>query len=163
MIIITIILSIATYVISRYIIKTDKRCSFKYTLMVLFTCYLIAILNLTLIFKRNEVVGCNFIPFNDIYKILKHHTYGNIQYIVLNVILFIPYGTISPVLFTNKRNLVVLSGILMSFIIEIIQFITHRGILDINDFIYNSSGVLIGYCIYKLMFMLVKYRPKNGL
>ncbi|WP_281176533.1 VanZ family protein [Cytobacillus solani] len=37
---------------------------------------------------------------------------------------------------------------LLISLIEILQFITHRGSLDIDDLILNLFGIFIGYLLY---------------
>lgn len=73
--------------------------------------------------------------------------------LVANIGLFIPYGiflmirkenALSPVL----RFLYV--PLLFISLIELMQFITHRGSLDIDDLILNMLGVCLGYLLFPL-------------
>jgi glycopeptide antibiotics resistance protein len=47
---------------------------------------------------------------------------------------------------------VILTGFMFSFIIETLQFVFYKGVAEIDDLILNSLGILIGYCLYKLLF-----------
>lgn len=63
--------------------------------------------------------------------------------ILNNIILFIPLGTI----FSQIRNQwsTVLVPVLILIGIEILQYITLRGLLEIDDVISNSLGALVGF------------------
>ena len=73
--------------------------------------------------------------------------------IILNILLFIPLGYLSP----SCMNLldrwwkVMLTGLAVSFIIEVVQLLTRLGYADIDDLVNNTIGALIGYCLYKLI------------
>ena len=42
----------------------------------------------------------------------------------------------------------VLAGSLLSVIIEVVQLITRLGMLDVDDWVFNTLGTAIGYCLY---------------
>ncbi len=66
-----------------------------------------------------------------------------------NVILFIPAGWLLPRIFPKLRNFFrffTLCAILV-ILIEAIQLFTLLGSLDIDDFILNITGMVIGYLI----------------
>jgi len=74
-----------------------------------------------------------------------------IRNIILNILLFVPLGIFLP-LYTNKLDkihLVVPIGFLITLIIEIMQYRTGFGIFEIADLLNNTTGVLIGYGLYK--------------
>lgn len=66
-----------------------------------------------------------------------------------NIILFFPFGMISQK-FLGRRihwyGCAVIGGG-FSICIEILQYIFRCGYCDINDFLYNVIGVILGYCI----------------
>lgn len=70
----------------------------------------------------------------------------NLSQTILNLILFIPIG------YWLKR-LKINSALLMSFLlvtsIELLQFVSHRGIFDVVDILINTIGIMIGYIIFK--------------
>ena len=70
----------------------------------------------------------------------------NLSQTILNLILFIPIG------YWLKR-LKINSALLMSFLlvtsIELLQFVSHRGIIDVVDILINIIGMMIGYLIFK--------------
>ncbi|MGG5795047.1 VanZ family protein [Bacillus nitratireducens] len=64
-----------------------------------------------------------------------------------NVIIFIPFGFLLPLLFKQINNVKMASKIFIKFIllIESLQLLTFSGIFDIDDIILNMLGALIGY------------------
>ncbi|MED3553366.1 VanZ family protein [Cytobacillus praedii] len=116
----------------------------------IFIFYTFALL-LLLFFRPNNQVydSINLIPFSTIYYYLN----GNVKWIVsfynlaANIGLFIPYGIL-----LMEKNLSTLWLLLIPIafisLIETMQFITHRGSLDIDDLILNVLGIFIGYLLY---------------
>ena len=64
-----------------------------------------------------------------------------------NVIGFIPYGFILPVIAHKCRNglFIVASGFSLSLLVETVQLIAKVGCFDVDDLILNTLGVLLGY------------------
>lgn len=67
-----------------------------------------------------------------------------------NIIVFIPFGFLGILYskFNNFKTLIIyfLSGII---IVEFLQYITRRGVFDIDDIVLNSLGAFIGFKLYK--------------
>ena len=91
--------------------------------------------------------NCNFQPF--LYMFSDWHSTG------LNVLLFIPLGTMLPLLWADFRPLwkTLLAGFGISFFIEVLQLFSLRA-TDVNDLITNTAGTLGGYCIGRLILKL---------
>jgi len=85
-----------------------------------------------------------------------------------NVVVFMPFGFLVPILYKFDWRKIIVSGILFGAITEIIQagveaFVgvnMHR--IDINDVIANFSGVVIGYAGYCLLRILLEKIFQNG-
>lgn len=73
-----------------------------------------------------------------------------------NVIGFIPYGYILPVVTRHMRSgfLIILSGFCLSLAVEIIQLITKVGSFDVDDLILNTLGAAIGYLLFVICNMV---------
>lgn len=65
---------------------------------------------------------------------------------ILNCILLMPYGCLLPVALDKrinwKRGLVI--GMGTSFVIELLQLITCRGLFEFDDIIHNGIGCMMG-------------------
>lgn len=75
-----------------------------------------------------------------------------------NVAVFIPLGIFLPLIWPKLRRLgrffLVSSGIIC--IVELLQWITLRGILDVDDYILNMLGLFGGYVLFRLSARLMK-------
>ena len=100
--------------------------------------------------------GINLIPFRTITSYVNSILQGDIVHIAVrnlvgNLLMFLPLGIYLPILWTKCRKSQ--NTLLISFIaligIELLQFITLLGSLDIDDFILNICGILIGYGLWK--------------
>ena len=101
----------------------------------------------------------NLIPFKSIYSFFEAYI-GHVKNmpnmakkefwnfavnIFGNIGVFIPFGILLPILFNEcfKKAFVVFGvGIL---ILETAQFISRRGVFDVDDILLNTIGFLIGY------------------
>mgnify|MGYP002624252111 CR=1 FL=1 len=110
-------------------------------------------------FSEEHMQMVNIVPFKTIFgyfqRLVNHRINTDIvvRNLFVNLVLFLPMGMAIPVLCENKINkfwkfLILI--ILMTFIIEIIQFISMRGTADIDDVILNSIGGCIGYGIIQI-------------
>ena len=65
---------------------------------------------------------------------------------ILNCILLMPYGCLLPVALNKriswKRGLMI--GMGTSFVIELLQLITFRGLFEFDDIIHNGIGCMMG-------------------
>ena len=75
-----------------------------------------------------------------------------------NVAVFIPLGVFLPLIWPMLRRwcgfFLVSSGIICG--VEVVQWITLRGILDVDDYILNMLGLFGGYFLFRLFARLVK-------
>ena len=105
-----------------------------------------------LIFDKENIFPLNinlevFVHINDFVD--KSKMWMNV---IGNILMFVPTGIILPIIFKRLNNIfkVTLSGAFLSLCIEILQLPFPSRSSDIDDLILNTSGVIIGYIIYKL-------------
>jgi len=131
----------------------------KKTIKIFFIFYII-ILSYLLFFRGvnyNETtyITYNLIPFATIKRYIYMLQTGNALHFIINVvgnvIVFIPFGLFIPRLFvkSNKLLYMFIISLIIPIIIESIQFLLGVGILDIDDLILNSIGIMIGYIIFR--------------
>lgn len=103
----------------------------------------------------------NFIPFKTISMYFQALSDGRmnidipIKNLLGNFVLLMPMGVYLP-FFTKKMNSIILFTVSMTAMlitIEIIQVITRRGSFDIDDYILNMLGALIGFGLWKSKFV----------
>ena len=125
-----------------------KRFSKKWGWMILFVLYMNAMIIIIGMPAYSYLVWdptINWIPFRDF-------SVRNILGMILNIVMFIPFGSFLPIYFKHFRKIqiTVLAGFLMSLSIEIMQLFTFRA-TDIDDLIMNTIGALAGYGISKII------------
>lgn len=152
--------------------------SFVYlTFFTIFYAYIIEVLDYTLIqfqsllllkyFKPGLILqgqaagkSLNLIPLITL-------TPGDIQTSLLNILLLIPFGFGLPFITDFRMKRVVVMGGLVSIGIELLQLmsglvarITFR-VADINDVIFNTLGVLIGYMLFVGFVRVYRHLSRN--
>lgn len=129
-----------------------------------FFIYLLFVLKLTffplpigedaIIDYQTMVLQNNFVPFGGIIGYNGFTFYP----VIGNIALLFPLGIYLPVLFKRKSfGFVLIAGLITTIGIELVQFIissiigvTYRT-TDINDVIFNTLGLIIGYIVFKLI------------
>ncbi len=78
-----------------------------------------------------------------------------------NIALFVPFGYL-----LSARNLsvkvVILIGLITSFSVELIQYITAMGLAELDDLVANTIGVTLGFGLWKLLKNVVKSHRDKG-
>ena len=100
----------------------------------------------------------NLIPFHEIRRYLSNiNTLGLVAVganLLGNVILFVPLGYFLPSFFARERlrpHFTIPICMCISIAVEVSQFMTHTGSLDVDDVILNTIGGIIGYLIYAFL------------
>lgn len=167
-IIITMIIQIKK---EKEILEKEKIRKFWFKVLFIIYCLLLV----TVLFLNNEYrMGRNFqntntfskehfelsniIPFSTVIgyikQLIEHDINTNIVIVNIftNLVLFAPMGLFVPVLFKDKikntKQFIVIM-IVITGIVEILQFITYRGSTDIDDIILNTIGAIIIYLFMK--------------
>ena len=133
----------------------------------IFVLYLCVVLGLT-VFNRSilENVSYNFDLFWS-YKEVWDASDGDVTAfgkvglfweIVLNYLLLLPYGIMLSLWL--KKWVVLLSGALLSVVVELTQFLFRRGLFEFDDIIGNTFGILIGIGIFGLIEEMVAGKRK---
>lgn len=86
------------------------------------------------------------------------HSFHMHAMFIENIIMFIPFGVLLPIVFKQVRSgwKCVLIGFLCSCGIEIAQHITQRGYLQLDDVVTNTVGMFIGWAIWKIVCKCLK-------
>ena len=98
----------------------------------------------------------NLVPFQEIRRYLRYPgllgAYAVVTNLAGNVIGFLPFGAILPVLKRNMRRCwkVALLAFEFSAMVEVTQLITKVGCFDVDDIILNTMGGVLGYGIFAL-------------
>lgn len=115
--------------------------------MIVLALYLAGVFSVTGIpnLKSMEIdLQVWLLPFIDIVS----DPLGYIKNTVLNMLLFVPFGFLLPVIWKKFQAVqnTVLSGFLLSLAIEVSQLLTFR-LTDVDDLITNTLGTAAGYYV----------------
>lgn len=138
--------------------KNETKHIIKRTGVVLFLLYVFLLMYLLFfseeygrVSEAERAYRYNLVPFVEIRRfwMYREQLGGMALFLNLfgNVLGFLPFGFILPVIFRGMRNgfLIGLSGFVVSLSVEIIQLVTKVGCFDVDDLILNTMGAVLGY------------------
>lgn len=117
--------------------------------IVLFYGYVIVVLWIT-IFSRNSPTGKNMLmhPFWEYVAFFRDVSWHTAHDIVMNMLLFVPYGFLFPCAYIKYNKYTVLSAVILSVLIEVSQLLFQLGWAEIDDIVNNAVGAFIGYKVF---------------
>ena len=145
-------------------IKGNKHA--RQSLLLIGILYFIFILYVTCVRgNRTGLGGFSFrfpLPF---WKAIVNHRYGpTTNRSLLNLILFVPFGYLVPVIYSSFRGnsvakpkdnlkwwMTATAGFVCSFFIETAQFTFKIGVFELDDLIKNTMGAATGWLIWRLL------------
>lgn len=165
-----IMISIIIYLVIVVVLKLKYRKEnlffIFFTIMYIYIIFVIKLTQFPIYITefQHQIIGpvkwgrdINLIPFKDAFNITS----------ILNILMTIPFGF--GLSFLIKRNFkkTVIAGAIFSFLIELTQLLvalivgyTFRKI-DINDVIFNTLGVVMGYLIFMIFIRIVNFIFKH--
>ncbi len=137
---------------------------------ILFLLYILTVLSLTFIVRETMALrtpehrGVVLQPFREFDAMMNQNHLFWFKQIFLNVLLFIPFGFLLPMIHKLFRNPIITltAGCIFSGCIEITQYITGRGLTEVDDVITNTIDAAVGVAIYKLVFGAIQYNRIVG-
>ena len=128
----------------------DKKKVLKLSHIKVFIYYVILLFNMVVFARYNSIDSYNLIPFKSIIDIFKNGTtYEVIINIFGNLLVFMPLEYFLIELFKVKKfstNFILSFGIIL--LIELFQYVFKVGVLDIDDLILCTFGMMIFYITY---------------
>lgn len=128
----------------------DKKKVLKLSHIIVFIYYVILLFNMVVFARYNSIDSYNLIPFKSIVDIFKNGTtYDVIINIFGNLLVFMPLEYFLIELFKVKKFSInfILSFVII-LLIELFQYVFKVGVLDIDDLILCTFGMMIFYIIY---------------
>ena len=145
-----------------YVEKIENKIKIKkISQIIIFIYYTIWIFNMVFFARYNTINDYNLIPFKSINNILKNGTiYSIFINIFGNLFVFMPLEYFLIDLFKIKKfSLNFIISLIIIILIELIQFIFKVGVLDIDDIILCTLGMVIFYVCYS--FKIKKHSKKD--
>ena len=163
---VAVVLSIPVILIRRYYIHKDRQLAhWKYKLADnIFLFYIICLFQITAfrfgglgwslenMMERKTRVNGTPLVFIWNWAVKKRWWYL-IYNAVGNCIWFVPLGVLLPALYKEYRKhfgRTVFIGMVVSTLIEILQYIFCTGVTDIDDVIFNTIGTAVGYIMWMI-------------
>ncbi|MCZ0701929.1 glycopeptide antibiotics resistance protein [Natronobacillus azotifigens] len=118
---------------------------------------------------ENSLASINLIPFNTLYEYffsfnetVSSWESVSMLNIAANLLLFLPFGFLLPVLWEEMRSVkrLLIVGVVFVLAIEFIQYFIGRS-ADIDDVILNSISIVFGYLIFKCYHVLTNKDHNN--
>ncbi len=153
------------------VIKNQKLC--KLILSVIFAVYCLALIYI--LFLRSEhrhlsyinylKTSYNLIPFKSIAYYFSRFVNDQMNFdtfianMLGNSLLFFPMGVLLPSFIPKVRGgKFIALGVGMLVAVELVQYFSTLGALDIDDVILNSVGLVLGYFAFVLLSNVVKIK-----
>ncbi|MEO4055194.1 VanZ family protein [Solibacillus sp. CAU 1738] len=150
LIVLSILFLIAYYVIYKKFLGEKKGINKKRFLLVgLFLSYLLMVLGVTFLNRgaNNFSGSVNLSLFSSYREAWYLFSVRHWQFIYFNILMFVPFGMILPLLHSRFQKVRWTIGLAMIFTlsIETVQYITGFGIFEFDDLFNNVLGAVIGY------------------
>ena len=132
-----------------------------------FIIYLVVVVGATMLRYRMHSfaggIGEIYPLFYSYKEAWNHFSAREWRNIILNIMMFVPFGFLLPLV--SKKFQVFwktyLAGFLFTFLIEMIQLLFNLGICELDDFMNNTVGAMIGYGFYRLFVFVVNKWKKQ--
>lgn len=153
------------HVIYKRVLKKQQTLTFgKIVLLIILFSYIFVVVGATILLRNSSkelVERFNLYLFSQYRSAWYNYSAAEWRNIVLNIVMFIPFGILLPLLYPKLRGSWRVIGICFcgTFLIEVCQLVTKRGIFEIDDIIHNVLGALIGYGLFCCVFVLMYSRP----
>lgn len=138
----------------------------KHWLTVLFLCYLAVLLRITVFRSGFGTHGfcsggkINLSLFKEYIPLLQTHNWKRIIYLFVgNIIWFVPLGMYVQYRQVKRKILWAAGcGLVLSLLIEIMQYLFGIGVSELDDLVLNTAGAALGALISWYVFFV--YRPE---
>ena len=104
--------------------------------------------------RADQAFRYNLVPFLEIRRFWMYREQLGLGTLCINllgnILGFVPFGCILPVISDQMRNgfVVTLGGFCFSLTAEVIQLVTKAGCFDVDDLILNTFGAALGYVLF---------------
>jgi glycopeptide antibiotics resistance protein len=153
------------FLVYKKLFKGSKRITAKDILhIVVVFIYVIMVIGVTFLTRPiGSQSGMNLHLFSSYREAWNTFSLRNWQFVIFNIVMFIPLGMILPFFYNKFRKayMTVGLGIVFTIFIEMAQLKTLSGIFELDDIFNNTLGTLIGYCVIMTFLILTKERSNK--
>ena len=138
-------------VIRIFFLFLHKKITHKKVFLCFLMCTYLTVLLVQAFFSRQSGSrsGVELYPFS-----ILGISVGEDASFVENILMFLPYGLLIPLILPSMRNPFYCIGMAFmgSVSLEIMQLITGRGYCQIDDIVSNTAGAFLGYMLTNICF-----------
>lgn len=133
--------------------RKSQKIDLKTLYKTAFIIYLLAVAYITLFSRQPEERRFDMEPFRSYILLIRDKNYFYLNQIFFNILMTVPYGFLLPCINKKFRSLrlMTLAGFIFSCIIEMLQYITRRGLFEFDDLFNNTLGASAGYIIFVIL------------
>lgn len=152
-----------SYAIFRMKYKGTRKYPFAKVILWLVLAGYVAVVVAVTMLRGDGYNGTNFHLFRAWREAWNNFSFKNWANVLLNVAMFVPLGVLLPWIHRLFRKWYVMlgSGFVFSFVIEVFQYATSRGLFDIDDLFANTLGAIFGYGIFMAIYTAVTKGEKK--
>lgn len=99
-------------------------------------------------------------PFWSWQVVFQHRNFGMLWQIILNVLLFIPFGALLALKHGRSAKTIVLTGFGLSLCIELCQLVFRLGLFEWDDILHNGVGCALGMAAIRICKYIMKRARK---
>lgn len=147
--------------------KNNKGCGYialHGLCIIAFIIYIYCVMYITILSREPENKRINIDLLYSYKELFQNKNYFYFNMIFLNIAMLVPFGIMFPLIFKKSDNAfkVFLSGFLFSLCIEITQYITGRGLFELDDLLNNTIGAVIGYIVLTIIRKMIPDNSDKG-
>ena len=143
--------------------KKKHKKLIRFVSWILFIIYLAAMVYFLFFSEQlgrtpSDTYHYNLKPFAEIKRYMTYYreigSFNVILNLLGNVICFMPFGFVIPILSCRHRNIFKMTvlSFVCSITIELTQLVTKLGSCDVDDVILNTLGGIVGYILFCICF-----------
>ncbi|WP_455543348.1 VanZ family protein [Intestinibacter sp.] len=120
-------------------------------------CYVVIVIGATIFIRPGVYEHANLHLFSSYIEAWNNYSKSYWRNIILNILMFVPFGFLLPILDDKFKNFFSSMGLSLLFTvgIEMTQYATKRGIFEVDDIMNNWIGALIGYSIVMFILLII--------
>jgi glycopeptide antibiotics resistance protein len=157
---------ISYFIVYRKLFKGKKSLSMKQFIFGgLFAGYFIMVMGVTFLNRGPNFSGMNLSFFSTYLEAWHHFSLRYWQFVILNIVMFVPFGILLPLLHSRFQRAIWTIGaaLLFTLSIESVQLMTGYGNFVVDDLFNNLLGSIIGYGIIMSLITLKARRFKQSI
>nr|MBP3598710.1 VanZ family protein [Eubacterium sp.] len=129
-----------------------------------FLMYIVVLLCATLARSGGYENALKLQPFSSYIMAWNSASPAEWRNLFINILLFVPFGFLVPFLWEKGKTFwcAYAAGGIVSILIECLQFVFKRGIVEFDDVLNNVVGTMIGYGVYRLFAWVISRIKKEN-